>query len=824
MHIRYTFQPDCYRAASSGACVQTLERLDLGPQIAVWLESADRTQFVDTLMVTNMTAARGIGNRPGLWNFLSSPFFPYGKRRMALPIWAHARGKLYDTVVMQDNKEDWLGFHEGHSTSEPYYCRPLMASEIDLDAISCPTRFSSAKGKLDASVKSYYPPRNDLTLFTNNDCDVPGGQLPSCTVSAKSYATLNDLDAVASATPAYGAAYSNTWVIPSALPAGDYALYVEVNKEFDNNASHAHPAVEDGNLPGYGLTNNFGQPSVVYRVPIHIDLAAGAASSATTSLIEGYSDWTGVDGDIIPRDATISTTDAGSGEARLLSIATAAGTGRVHAIVESCGTTGCDPATMNCCDPSKQVCPPPGLQSAAATARAGDRLRAGAGRAGAPWTPRSSSSTRRRTAPPSPATDPVSRGGVDDRRRVPAGDPRAAGRAPGAPGTSPRSRSAGSSPRRNMSPGCAPRTSAGRPRPSSCSRFRRRRGSSSRWRAASSPPPPGGRRWRAASPALRALRDRLRAASGGRRGGHRPLLSVGPRRGRRHPQGPRRRGPWPAGCLAADSGRWRKASSRYNARRCRGTVFLLYAGRPWPPTVAGALEGRAVRVARASPSTSPRPSAPRSRSGSKSADGTFLSTVGADPGGERRGIGNRPGATQMNSGYHWPYGRREGVLPIWAHRRAAAPGRGAVPARHLSESARGWASRTCEDSTPGFLLLPVVHAETRARTAWTPSPARAVQQRQGPHLGRRHAPGTASPRVISGQQRAAARTHLALSAPARLHPVRRRLRPSTRLHGRRRALPGSPRRGDRSPRPRARRCRTSTRSRWPRRRPTSSRR
>jgi hypothetical protein len=358
MHIRYTFQPDCYRPAGSGACVQTVERLDLGPQIAVWLESANRTQFVDTLMVTNMTAARGIGNRPGLWNFLSSPFFPYGKRRMVLPIWAHARGKLYDSVVMQDDKEDWLGFHEGHSSSEPYFCRPVMPSEIDVDAISCPTRFSSAKGKLDPSVPSYYPPRNDLTVFTNNDCDKVGSQLPSCTVSAQSYATLNDLDAVAAATPVYGAAYSNTWVIPSALPAGDYALYVEVNKEFDNNAAHMHPSVKDGNLPGYGLTNNFGQPSVVYRVPLHIDLAAGTASSATTSVIEGYSDWTGVDGGIIPRDATISTTDAGSGEARLLLIATAAGTGRVHASIESCGTTGCDPTTMNCCDPTKQVCPP----------------------------------------------------------------------------------------------------------------------------------------------------------------------------------------------------------------------------------------------------------------------------------------------------------------------------------------------------------------------------------------------------------------------------------------------------------------------------------
>ena len=39
-----------------------------------------------------------------------------------------------------------------------------------------------------------------------------------------------------------------------------------------------------------------------------------------------------------------------------------------------------------------------------------------------------------------------------------------------------------------------------------------------------------------------------------------------------------------------------------------------------------------------------------------------------------RGIGNRPGALQMDSGYHWPYGRREGVLPIWAHRRYDATG------------------------------------------------------------------------------------------------------------------------------------------------------
>ena len=300
--------------------------------------------FVDTLMVTNMTAARGIGNRPGVSNFLSGPLFPYGKRSMALPIWAHARGKLYDTVVMQDGRETWLGFHESLSSGEPYYCRPLRAQEINVDAITCPTRFTSAKGKLDSSTTSYYPPRNDLTTFSNGDCDVLGGVYPGCAASATSYATLNDLDAVAAATPPYGARYTGTWTIPTTLPAGDYALLVEVNKEFDNNAAHTHPSYTDPQLSGYGLTNNFGQPSVVYRVPIQIDVGAGAAAAATTTQIAGYSDWTGLSGAINGRDATISTAHPGSGEGRLLEISTAAGTGRVHVQVQPCGsTTACTP-------------------------------------------------------------------------------------------------------------------------------------------------------------------------------------------------------------------------------------------------------------------------------------------------------------------------------------------------------------------------------------------------------------------------------------------------------------------------------------------------
>jgi hypothetical protein len=58
----------------------------------------------------------------------------------------------------------------------------------------------------------------------------------------------------------------------------------------------------------------------------------------------------------------------------------------------------------------------------------------------------------------------------------------------------------------------------------------------------------------------------------------------------------------------------------------------------------------------------------------ESSDHSLFQTVRLTYAVAMRGIGNRPGAMQMDSGYRWPYGRREGVLPIWAHRRAAASG------------------------------------------------------------------------------------------------------------------------------------------------------
>ena len=125
--VVYSFQPDCYQPKGDGTCGQTLQHLDFGPQIAVWIDGQSHARR--TLMVTSLTATRGIGNRPGVWDFRSGPKFPYGKRWMSLPLWAYARGKLFDTAFMQDDRETWMGFHEAHSSKETYFCRPLGSSE-----------------------------------------------------------------------------------------------------------------------------------------------------------------------------------------------------------------------------------------------------------------------------------------------------------------------------------------------------------------------------------------------------------------------------------------------------------------------------------------------------------------------------------------------------------------------------------------------------------------------------------------------------------------------------------------------------------------------
>lgn len=80
--------------------------------------------------------------------------------------------------------------------------------------------------------------------------------------------------------------------------------------------------------------------------------------------------------------------------------------------------------------------------------------------------------------------------------------------------------------------------------------------------------------------------------------------------------------------------------------------------------------------------------------------GAYLATVQLTEAVAFRGIGNRPGASEMNSGYRWPYGRREGVLPVWAARRAAAPGAQLWKRVVFQSRIEGLASRTAVDQSP----------------------------------------------------------------------------------------------------------------------------
>jgi hypothetical protein len=81
----------------------------------------------------------------------------------------------------------------------------------------------------------------------------------------------------------------------------------------------------------------------------------------------------------------------------------------------------------------------------------------------------------------------------------------------------------------------------------------------------------------------------------------------------------------------------------------------------------------------------------------ESGDGARFATVRLTASVSVQGIGNRPGATQMNSGFRWPYGRREGVLPVWGYRRIE---RGGEPFRRVIFNNRRSEGDASSASTP----------------------------------------------------------------------------------------------------------------------------
>jgi hypothetical protein len=284
--------------------ISTTSPMRAPSQIVAWLEDTNGT-FVSTVFITQETGTFGLGNRPGRADFNSGPLWPYGRRTNVFPIWAHRHGIAFDEVVFQNGDESNLSHAFSESSKERHFCRPLIPNEAMWDAGTCATSAFTDKGVLSASKKSLYPPRNDLTL-SSEDHD-----------SVATYAMLNPFDAVSMATPPSGVPAKISWLAPDTVPPGNYVLWFEVSREFDHNATYstaARPSPPGIPWSEYGAPYR-GQPSIVWNVPFTIDGVNRTVAHALDYV--GYGDPDGENGVLRAPDGTITTGVQGSGAERL---------------------------------------------------------------------------------------------------------------------------------------------------------------------------------------------------------------------------------------------------------------------------------------------------------------------------------------------------------------------------------------------------------------------------------------------------------------------------------------------------------------------------
>ncbi|HEU0036494.1 MAG TPA: CFI-box-CTERM domain-containing protein [Kofleriaceae bacterium] len=274
------------------------------PQIVAWVEDTSG-RYIETAFITAATGTYGIGNRPGRFDFNSGPGWPYGARITVFPIWSHRHGLSWERVVFQDGNDSNLSPALINESAESHFCNFLQSSGATQTTLTCveQSRWTD-KGRFDASSRSLYPPRQDITVTGPSDDD-----------SVAQFDVLNPFDAVSAATPAVGAPHTFHWLTPESLPIGNYVLMVEVSRELDMNAAY-NPTVFPSPLVSYG---DFGvpyrgQPSVLYRVPFTI---GADPTVATGGDYVGYGDPNGIDGDIRLPDATITVGVPGSGAERL---------------------------------------------------------------------------------------------------------------------------------------------------------------------------------------------------------------------------------------------------------------------------------------------------------------------------------------------------------------------------------------------------------------------------------------------------------------------------------------------------------------------------
>jgi hypothetical protein len=102
------------------------------------------------------------------------------------------------------------------------------------------------------------------------------------------------------------------------------------------------------------------------------------------------------------------------------------------------------------------------------------------------------------------------------------------------------------------------------------------------------------------------------------------------------------------------------------------------------------------------------------------ADGRFVDTLHVTRLTGTFGLGNRPGITEFNSAYRWPYGKRVGALPVWAH----AHGRSYPLVVFQDASEDSLAHRMGDSSVEPFYCRPLLPTEeidvvTCATTVYT---------------------------------------------------------------------------------------------------------
>lgn len=273
-----------------------------GLQMVAWIEDSEGN-YVDTAYITQVTGRHGLGNRPGIMEFNSGFLMPYGRRTTTFPVWAHRHGMEWPLVLFQDEDDQDLSHSINQSSLEQFYCRPIRPDEALWDATSCATVAYTDKGKLSESETSLYPPRSDLTFDPDKDDD-----------SVQMMSSMNPFDAVSRPTPLGGEPFQISWPIPDGLPDGDYVVWLEVSKEFDQNDSYDYPSPAGIPWSEYGAAYR-GQPSVLYK----LDFSVGTElSEAVITEYVGYGDPDGLDGEVREPDPTITTDTPGSGAGRLL--------------------------------------------------------------------------------------------------------------------------------------------------------------------------------------------------------------------------------------------------------------------------------------------------------------------------------------------------------------------------------------------------------------------------------------------------------------------------------------------------------------------------